>query len=96
MLGLHTWVHNQGVTLLPGRVLKCVSPCGALQGASGKWETSVVVRQPWTQVEGWILPEVPPLITDILLSLDDKYLYFSNWCANPLVRWCSDLNTRIL
>ena len=31
------------------------------------------------QVEGWVLPELPPLITDILLSLDDKYIYFSNW-----------------
>ena len=26
-----------------------------------------------------MLPELPPLITDILLSLDDKYIYFSNW-----------------
>lgn len=41
--------------------------------------TSVVIRQPWVKVEGWVLPELPPLITDILLSLDDKYIYFSNW-----------------
>lgn len=28
---------------------------------------------------GWALPTLPPLITDILVSLDDKFLYFSNW-----------------
>ena len=39
----------------------------------------MVIRQPWTKVEGWALPEQPPLITDILISLDDRWLYFSNW-----------------
>ena len=32
-----------------------------------------------TQVEGWILPEMPGVMTDIIISMDDKYLYFSNW-----------------
>ena len=44
-----------------------------------EWATTTVVQQPWTKVEGWILPEQPPLITDILISLDDRFLYFSNW-----------------
>ncbi len=57
------------------------------QGSDDKWETSVVVKQPWTKVEGWVLPEVPPLITDILISLDDKYLYFSNWLRGDLVQY---------
>ena len=26
-----------------------------------------------------MLSEMPPLVADIVLSLDDKYLYFSNW-----------------
>ena len=26
-----------------------------------------------------VLPELPPLITDILISLNDRFLYFSNW-----------------
>jgi len=30
-------------------------------------------------VHGWALPAMPGLITDILISLDDKFLYFSNW-----------------
>ena len=33
----------------------------------------------YAQVEGWILPDMPGVITDIILSMDDKYLYFSNW-----------------
>jgi hypothetical protein len=45
-----------------------------LQEVNGSvaWKHSVAIRQPWTKVEGWILPELPPLITDILVSLDDK------------------------
>ncbi|VDN36017.1 unnamed protein product, partial [Cylicostephanus goldi] len=31
------------------------------------------------KVEGWILPEMPSLITDILISMDDRFLYISNW-----------------
>lgn len=41
-------------------------------GDSGKWVHDVAIKQDWVQVEGWALPELPPLITDILLSLDDK------------------------
>ncbi|KVH90914.1 Selenium-binding protein [Cynara cardunculus var. scolymus] len=31
------------------------------------------------EVQNWILPEMPGLITDFLISLDDQYLYFVNW-----------------
>jgi len=30
-------------------------------------------------VENWALPAMPGLITDLLVSMDDKFLYFSNW-----------------
>jgi hypothetical protein len=35
----------------------------------------------WWQVESWLLPEVPMpgMNTDIIISMDDKYLYLSNW-----------------
>ena len=26
-----------------------------------------------------MLPEMPGVMTDIIISMDDKYLYFSNW-----------------
>lgn len=51
----------------------------AVDPASGNLATDVVVRQPWLEVAGWALPTLPPLITDILISLDDKWLFFSNW-----------------
>lgn len=31
------------------------------------------------EVQNWVLPELPGLITDILLSLDDRFLYLVNW-----------------
>ncbi|WIA29980.1 hypothetical protein OEZ86_000078 [Tetradesmus obliquus] len=52
--------------------------------ASGNLGTDVVVRQPWLEVAGWALPTLPPLITDILISLDDKWLFFSNWLRGDL------------
>jgi selenium-binding protein 1 len=38
-----------------------------------------VIDIPTKTVENWIIPEMPGVMTDILISLDDKYLYFSNW-----------------
>lgn len=58
-----------------------------MQGEDGTWKTSVVIRQEWTKVEGWALPELPPLITDILISLDDRFLYFSNWLRGDIVQY---------
>lgn len=44
-----------------------------------EWDAEEVLKIPSLQVEGWALPDMPALITDILVSLDDKYLYLSNW-----------------
>ncbi|XP_012271955.1 selenium-binding protein 1-A isoform X2 [Orussus abietinus] len=46
---------------------------------NGKWVAEKVIDVPHKKVEGWIAPYMGGMITDILLSLDDKYLYFSNW-----------------
>ena len=64
-----------------------ISTIVTVQNGSNQWETAVAIRQPWTKVEGWVLPEVPPLITDILISLDDHFLYFSNWLRGDLVQY---------
>ena len=32
-----------------------------------------------------MLSEMPPLVADIVLSLDDKCLYFSNWLRGEWV-----------
>ncbi|XP_052783579.1 methanethiol oxidase-like isoform X2 [Mya arenaria] len=45
----------------------------------GLWGAEKVIDVPSKKVEGWMLPEMPGLITDVILSLDDRFLYFSNW-----------------
>jgi len=42
------------------------------------WEIEKVIDVPSVEVEGWPIP-VPSLITDILISMCDRYIYFSNW-----------------
>ena len=46
--------------------------------ANGKWQVDKVIDVPSVELEGWPIP-VPGLITDFLVSMDDRYLYFSNW-----------------
>jgi methanethiol oxidase len=48
------------------------------QKSNGQWKVEKVIDVPSMEVEGWPIP-VPSLITDLLVSMDDKYLYFSNW-----------------
>ena len=38
-----------------------------------------MIDVPSKKVEGWILPEMPGLMKDIVISLDDRFLYFTNW-----------------
>src|SRR6266851_4006165 len=44
----------------------------------GQWEVEKVIDVPPVELEGWPFP-VPSLITDFVVSMDDRYLYFSNW-----------------
>ena len=46
--------------------------------AGSEWKIEKVVDIPPIEVTGWPFP-VPSLITDFLISLDDRYLYLSNW-----------------
>jgi selenium-binding protein 1 len=44
-----------------------------------KWKADKIIAVDAVKdVKGWDIP-VPGLITDLVLSMDDKYLYFSNW-----------------
>jgi selenium-binding protein 1 len=43
------------------------------------WKAEVVARVEPLAVTGWALPNMPGLITDLLLSMDDRFLYLSNW-----------------
>ena len=37
------------------------------------------IQVPPVEMSNWALPSMPGLVTDVLLSMDDKYCYFSNW-----------------
>jgi selenium-binding protein 1 len=43
-----------------------------------RWQAENVIQVDPVATEGWPFP-VPGLITDVVLSLDDRFLYFSNW-----------------
>ncbi|XP_033132270.1 selenium-binding protein 1 isoform X3 [Brassica rapa] len=43
------------------------------------WSHEVVISVKPIKVENWVLPEMPGLITDFLISLDDRFFYFVNW-----------------
>ncbi|KAE9587846.1 putative transcription factor WD40-like family [Lupinus albus] len=45
----------------------------------GSWSHELSIPVKPLKVQNWILPEMPGLITDFLISLDDRFLYFVNW-----------------
>jgi len=51
---------------------------------SGEWQTKKVIQVPPKSVTGWALPDMPGLITDIIISLDDRFLYLSNWIQGDI------------
>lgn len=50
---------------------------------SDQWTADKVIQVEGVEVEGWPFP-VPGLITDLVLSMDDRFLYFSNWLHGDL------------
>ncbi len=52
---------------------------------NGSWATGKVIDVGNEELQGWPLEGgVPGLITDLVLSLDDKDLFFSNWLHGDL------------
>uniref|UniRef100_A0A452GKE4 Methanethiol oxidase n=1 Tax=Gopherus agassizii TaxID=38772 RepID=A0A452GKE4_9SAUR len=60
---------------------------------NGTWAAEKVVQVPSKKVNGWLFPDMPGFITDILISLDDRFLYFSNWLHGD-IRQYDISNTR--
>ena len=55
------------------------------QKQNGSWEAATAIDVPNEELEGWPLEGgVPGLITDIVLSMDDRDLFFSNWLHGDL------------
>lgn len=48
-----------------------------------RWQADKVIEVPPVETAGWPFP-VPGLITDLLLSMDDRWLYFANWLHGDL------------
>jgi selenium-binding protein 1 len=48
-----------------------------------QWSAEKIISVQPVETEGWPFP-VPGLITDLVLSLDDRWLYFSNWLHGDL------------
>jgi selenium-binding protein 1 len=51
---------------------------------SGNWQATAVIIVPNVNVNGWALPFMPGLITDFVISLDDQWLYLSNWIQGDI------------
>jgi selenium-binding protein 1 len=45
---------------------------------NGSWAVEPLIAVESVELEGWPFP-VPGLVTDLVLSMDDRWLYFSNW-----------------
>jgi methanethiol oxidase len=45
---------------------------------NGSWAAEKVIEVEPREVSGWPFP-VPGLITDLVISMDDRFLYFSDW-----------------
>ena len=54
--------------------------------SNGSWSADPVITTEAVELEGWPFP-VPALITDQVVSMDDKALYFSNWLHGDLRRY---------
>jgi methanethiol oxidase len=50
---------------------------------NGKWSADKVIELESRDLEGFPVP-VPGLITDLVVSMDDRYLYFSTWLHGEL------------
>ena len=56
------------------------------QRRNGAWAAEQVVAVEAVEHEGWPFP-VPGLITDLLISMDDRSLFLSNWLHGDLRRY---------
>jgi selenium-binding protein 1 len=50
---------------------------------NGSWQAEPLIATDAVELEGWPFP-VPSLITDLVVSMDDRFLYFSNWLHGDL------------
>jgi methanethiol oxidase len=66
-----------------GAALSSVSAIFHFERDNGRWQAERVISVEGMPREGWPCP-VPGLITDLVMSIDDRFLYFSNWLHGDL------------
>jgi selenium-binding protein 1 len=77
------WQHNPEST--QGFVGATLSSNIIRFSKNGEWTTDKVIDVSNEELEGWPLEGgVPGLITDLVLSMDDQNLFFSNWLHGDL------------
>jgi selenium-binding protein 1 len=54
--------------------------------SNGSWAAEPVIETDAVELEGWPIP-VPSLMTDMVLSMDDRFLYVSNWFHGNLQQY---------
>jgi selenium-binding protein 1 len=52
----------------------------------GSWKADQVIAVESVELEGWPFP-VPGVISDLVLSMDDRFLYFANWLHGDIRRY---------
>ncbi|MBA0681374.1 hypothetical protein Goari_023183, partial [Gossypium aridum] len=62
----------------------------------GSWSHQVAISVKPLKVQNWILTELPGFITDILISLDDRFLYFANWLHGDIRQYNIDPRNLVL
>ncbi len=76
------WLHNpEAETGFVGAALSSAMFRWYREG--DRWAVEKVIQVEPKEVAGWPFP-VPGLITDLVLSMDDRFLYFSNWLHGDL------------
>ena len=76
------WLHNPDAeTGFVGAALS--SAIWRWYKEDGEWKAQKVIQVEPKDVEGWPFP-VPGLITDLVVSMDDRFLYFSDWLHGDL------------
>lgn len=76
------WLHNpESETGFVGAALSSAIFRWYREG--GEWKVKKVIQVEPQEVTGWPFP-VPGLITDLVVSMDDRFLYFSDWLHGDL------------
>jgi methanethiol oxidase len=76
------WLHNpEGQTGFVGAALSSVIWRWYRDG--DRWQVEKVIEVAPKETSGWPFP-VPGLITDLVISMDDRFLYLSNWLHGDL------------